>query len=85
MDEDKPAGFKGTGWRVSESGERWYQIEPGSPEWSAWMAFFSENGRKGQVAIAKLQRRTWVSGPSPISHGAAMLAWIDNTVRGADA
>lgn len=71
------AGVKGTGWRRSDRGRKWYQIEPPSPEFKAWMRFYRDNGRIQFALAAIALKRTWVLGASPNEHGGAMLAYLD--------
>lgn len=71
------ASQKGTGWRVSDSGKRWFRIERGTKEFDAWMKFYRDCGRGRFAAVAKATGCTFVPGPSPIEHGPAMLAYLD--------
>lgn len=76
-DEIPKAGVPGTGWRMSDSGKRWFQIERGTPEFAEWMRYFKSNG-KGQFArFAVKHGRTWVTGQSVAEFGPSMLAHID--------
>lgn len=38
------ADERGNGWRLSASGSRFYRIERGTPEWSAWMRHYRASG-----------------------------------------
>lgn len=71
------AGQKGTGWRVSDSGKRWYRIERGSKEFATWQKFFVDHGRTGFADLMGMSGFTFVPGPSPIEHGSAMLVYLD--------
>ncbi len=72
-----PAGTPGTGWRISDSGRRWFQIEKGSPEFTAWMAFYRSNGWRGFASACEATGRTWVAGPSTMTDGPGMIAHLE--------
>ena len=72
------SGTKGTGWRMSDSGKKWFQIDRGSPEFAAWMQYFRANGRGPFADFVTNYGRTWTTGASPMESGPAMLAILDN-------
>lgn len=71
------ADVKGTGWRVSSSGRRWFRIERGNREFESWMQFYRNNGRQMFAKFSEHCGYSFTLGPSPIEHGGAMLAYMD--------
>jgi hypothetical protein len=76
--DGKEADVKGTGWRVSSSGKRWFRIERGSKDYDAWLKFYRDNGRSKLAKVIDKDGVSFVSGQSPAEHGGAMLAYLDD-------
>lgn len=59
----------GNGWRLSSSGSRYYRIERGTPEWSAWMRHYRATSN-GKMADFLDQQRDphFVNGQWPPGH-----------------
>lgn len=84
MMDTPEADTKGTGWRESESGKRWFRIERGSREFDAWMKFYRDNKKDKFAKVCEKVGMTFVLGPSPLEHGGAMLGYLkDNRPKGA--
>lgn len=59
----------GNGWRLSASGSRYYRIERGTPEWSAWMGHYRSTGNKKMADFVDKQRDPhFVNGQWPPGH-----------------
>lgn len=77
MENLAAADARGTGWRVSSSGRKWFRIEKGSDEFTEWCKFYRYSGKSDLAAVIEKMGFSFVFGPFPQQHGAAQMMFLN--------